>query len=419
MTNQGAIYDALCSATVNSVSADHHVHQKSTNQWQQRPSSPQPFIKLSIRVEDQDYVDLGFKPIVNNPESSITVPAMADTGCQSCLAGFKIVQQLGLTKNDLIPVKMRMHAANDRPINILGAIILRISGVDQNNNITETRQMTYITKNSNSVFLSKAACIDLGMISENFPTVVGLSSSSNLITDKHLSCNCPKRELPPPLPSKLPFPATSENRSKLQDYLLDYYKSSTFNTCEHQPLPLMSGPPLKLCIDPNADPVAHHSPIPVPVHWQKRVKADLDRDVRLGVIEPVPVGDPITWCHRMVVCSKKNGEPRRTVDLQPLNAHATRETHHTQSPFHQVRTIPEGVKKTVSDAWNGYHSVPLQPEDRHFTTFITPWGRYRYCTAPQGYVSSGDAYTRRFDEIAADFPTRSKLSTTLYCGMIH
>ena len=307
--NQGAIYDALCSATVNSVSADHHVHQKSTNNGNNaRQAHNHPFIKLSIRVEDQDYVDLRFKPIVNNPES-FTIPAMADTGCQNCLAGFKIVQRLGLTKNDFIPVKMRMHAANDRPINILGVIIMRISGVDQNNNVTETRQMTYITKDSNSVFLNKAACIDLGMISENFPTVGGVSSSINLITDKHHSCNCPKRELPPPLPSKLPFPATPENCSKLQDFLLDYYKSSTF-TCEHQPLPLMSGPPLKLCIDPNAVPVAHHSPIPVPVHWQERVKADLNRDVRLGVIEPVPVGDPITWCHRMVVCSKKNGEPR-------------------------------------------------------------------------------------------------------------
>ena len=224
-----------------------------------------------------------------------------------------------------------------------------------------------------------------------------------------LSCNCPRREFPLPLPTKLPCPATPENRAKLQGYILNYYKSSTFNTCEHQPLPLMSGPPLKLYIDPTADPVAYHTPIPVPIHWQEKVKADLDRDVRLGVIEPVPVGEPITWCHRMVVCSKKNGEPRRTVDLQPLNAHAIRETHHTPSPFHQVRTVPEGVKKTVSDAWNGYHSVSLQPEDRHFTTFITPWGRYRYCTAPQGYVSSGDAYTRRFDEIASDFPNKIKV----------
>ena len=150
-------------------------------------------------------------------------------------------------------------------------------------------------------------------------------------------------------------------------------------------------------------------PIPVPIHWQDEVKADLDRDVRLEVIEPVPVGEPVTWCHRMVVCSKKSGKPRCTVDFQPLNAHATRETHHTQSPYHQVRSVPPSTKKTVCDAWNGYHSVPLCTEDRHLTTFITPWGRYRYCTLPQGYIASGDSYFRRFDEIVSNVRNKIKV----------
>jgi len=184
--------------------------------------------------------------------------------------------------------------------------------------------------------------------------------------------------------------------------------SSTFNTCEHQTLPLMDGPPMKLMVDPNAEPVAHHTPVPVPLHWRDAVKAGLDHDVQLGVLEPVPIGEPVTWCHRMVVCPKKNGQPRRTVDFQALNAHATRETHHTPSPFHQARSVPNGKKKTVFDAWNGYHSVPICREDRHLTTFITPWGRYRYKTAPQGYIASGDGYTRRYDEIVSDIPNKTK-----------
>ena len=32
----------------------------------------------------------------------------------------------------------------------------------------------------------------------------------------------------------------------------------------------------------------------------------------------------------------------------------------------------------------------------------------RYCTTPQGYIASGDGYTQRFDEIAADFPNKTK-----------
>lgn len=165
---------------------------------------------------------------------------------------------------------------------------------------------------------------------------------------------------------------------------------------------------MRLMVDPKAKPVAHHNPIPVPLHWQEEVKAGLDQDVSLGVLEPVPVGEPVTWCHRMVVCAKKNGKPRRTVDFQALNLHATRETHHTQSPFHQARSIPSNTKKTVFDCWNGYHSVPLHEDDRHLTTFITPWGRYRYKTAPQGYIASGDGYSRRFDEIVSHVPNKTK-----------
>lgn len=221
-------------------------------------------------------------------------------------------------------------------------------------------------------------------------------------------CQCPRRTKPPPLPTSLPYPADEATKHKHKQYLLEYYRSSTFNTCEHQTLPLMDGPPMRFMIDPHATATAHHSPIPVPIHWQDKVKAGLDRDVRLGVIEPVPIGEPVTWCHRMVICAKKNGTPRRTIDLQPLNAFATRETHHTQSPFHQARSIPQGKKKTVFDAWNGYHSVPLHPNDRHYTTFITPWGRYRYCTAPQGYIASGDGYTRRYDEVVSSVPNKTK-----------
>ena len=103
-----------------------------------------------------------------------------------------------------------------------------------------------------------------------------------------------------------PFPATEANREKLQQYLLDHYATSMFNTCEHQALPLMDSLPMRLMIDPNAISVTHHSPIPVPLHWQDAVKVGLDRDVRLGVLEPIPIGEPVTWYHCMVICAKQN-----------------------------------------------------------------------------------------------------------------
>ena len=414
-----AVFDSLCGVTAtihpkrHPIRLSHHTYNELADTWLRSNSLPQPFINITASIALADYDYFGFpecKPIAANI-STIHLRCMADTGCQSCIAGIQTLSRLGLTKQNLMPVEMKMHTATNQGINILGATSLTLTGHKPDGKAIHTKQLVYITDDATKMFLSREACVALQLISHDFPTVgdIALNTISDSETKHELApCGCPRRKLPPPIPTELPFPPTEENRPKLEQHLRDLYKGSTFNVCPHQCLPRMSGPPMRLMIDETATPVAHHTPVPVPLHWHAEVKAGLDQDVRLNVIEPVPVGEPVTWCHRMVVCAKKSGKPRRTVDLQPLNKHALRETHHTRSPFHQARSIPPGTKKTVFDAWNGYHSVPICEDDRHFTTFITPWGRYRYCAAPQGYIASGDAYTRRFDEIVSDIPNHTK-----------
>ena len=60
-------------------------------------------------------------------------------------------------------------------------------------------------------------------------------------------------------------------------------------------------------IDTAVEPVTHHTPVPVPLHWQEDMKAGLVHDVSLGILEPAPVGEPVTWCHRMdgSMCQEK------------------------------------------------------------------------------------------------------------------
>ena len=81
---------------------------------------------------------------------------------------------------------MKMRAANNIGINILGAAILRYIGTDNNGTTVETRQLTYITDNSDKIFLSKEACIALGMISETFPTVGDVQQNSET-ADSYIS----------------------------------------------------------------------------------------------------------------------------------------------------------------------------------------------------------------------------------------
>lgn len=438
-SGEGAIFDILChndpysniaTITSQSIPIDHHIYSDLHNSWVKRPSKPQPFMKLKCSVHPEDYANLKLTLRKSSPYST-DLPVMADTGCQSCLAGMNTIQQLGLSQEDLLPVTMTMTGVSNDGIPILGAAILRFSGKTPSGDERTTRQLVYVTNTTPHVFLNREGCAELGMISHSFPTIGDIPKEASIScqfqidnektiqtpcvpghppksTGNTMPCGCPLRQKMPPKPKSLPFEPTDANRENLQQWLINYYRSSAFNMCKNQPLILMDSPPMRLMIDPSAHPTAFHNPLPVPLHWQEEVKAGLDQDVKLGVIEPVPIGDPVTWCHRMVVIPKKNGNPRRTVDFQPLNTHATRETHHTVSPFHQARSVPANTKKTVLDAWNGYHSVPLHEDDRHLTTFITPWGRYRYRVAPQGYIASGDSYTRRYDEIIADFPQKTK-----------
>ena len=149
-------------------------------------------------------------------------------------------------------------------------------------------------------------------------------------------------------------------------------------------------------------PIACHKPGKVPIHFKERVEAELRRDVRLGVLEEVPPNTPSKWCSRMCIQTKKNGNPRRVIDLQLLNKHAVRQTHAGESPFEIVSEVPPNTYRTTMDAWNGYHSVPIREEDRHLTTFVTSWGRFRYRTTPQGFLAAMDAYNHRFDLITRE-----------------
>ena len=410
------------------VTLDHHIYDSLGDTWYKRASAPQPTISVKVQAVPLDAESLRIETTVKKPTRSTTIPAVADTGCQSCLAGTPLLRHLGLNISHLIPTSMRMRAANQNAIVIVGALVLWLTATTESGQAMTTRQIVYFTHSTDKFFLSLEACKDLGIVPKTFPHVesdmIDASPPHSDDTEKipeENYCDCPPRQNPPSIPTALPFPATEENREKLEQWLLDYYKGSTFNICQHQILPMMSGPPMRLLIEDDATPVAYHNLIPVPIHWQEQVKAGLDQDVRLGVIEPVPVGTPVSWCHKMVVCAKKSGKPRRTVDFQALNRYAARETHHTQSPFHQARMVPANTRKTTFDAWNGYHSITLDPKDRHLTTFITPWGRYRYCVCPQGYIASGDAYTRRFDEIVSDIKNKTKVidDTIMWSGSIN
>ena len=363
------------------------------------PTAP-PTIEVRARLMEEVHTGYGIKC---QSEGYIPIVAVTDTGCQTSTAGVDILEKMGIEERYLVPTCHRIIGITDTRLRILGALMMEIEFNDR-----ITRQMVYISSNSCGLYLSETACKELGLIDKNFPNCVATACSATKPVEKDDSCKCIPRIDAPEMPSSIPFPPTEENVENLRNWFLKEFEASAFNTCSHQTLKMMTGAPMDIIFKPDYKEHRVHTPIEVPHYWKYDVKDDLDKDVRLGIIEPVPQGTPTTWCTRMVVTAKKTGKPRRTVDLQKLKEATLRETHYTPTPFGIVSVTPSETYKTVLDAWNGYHSLPLAKSARDATTFITEWGRYRYRRAPQGYHASGDAYTRRFDDITSEFERVSR-----------
>ena len=369
-----------------------------------RPAPP-PKLKIDVTLMRAAHRKFGCRWKEKGwKQSPLMIDAVADTGCQTCTAGTDIIKQL-CPLEYLVPTRHKIVGITDTSLSVVGMALIQISC----KNGRETKQAVYVSERIQGLYLSESALKELGLVSGEFPHQgfegdLVRSQSVKSTDEKLIECECLPRMPTPTRPSNLPYEPIVENIPRMKKWLLDKFKSSAFNTCAHQPLQTMTGEPVKVQFKEEAKPCAVHTPIPVPFHWKYQVKEEIERDVRLGIIEPVPQGAPTKWCSRMVVTSKKDGSPRRTVDLQKLNKATLRETHHTPSPFNLVSSIPNHTRKTVLDAWNGYHSLKLAGDAKESTTFITEWGRYRYCRAPMGFHASGDAYTRRFDDITVGFP---------------
>ena len=358
-----------------------------------------------------------FKLGMDGGLSGILVKGIADTGAQANLWGFAEYIAAGFLERQLNNVTSRFCAADKRPIGIVGAFDGILEGKSRDGRKTMCRSMVYVSRSVTGFFLSFDTLLDMQVLDSSFPVigaypknreVLGGIPYGQVCHSSDLCCQCPQRSAVPQKPRVLPFDPIPENIPKMKAWLLDRYGASSFNTCPHRPLQEMAGPPIEIHIDGSAKPKACHTAAPVPLHWQQKVREDLSRDEALGVIEKVPYGVPVVWCHRMVVTRKNDGTPRRTVDLSPLNKFCKRESFYSESPFLLARRVESKAWKSVTDAWNGFHSVPLRKSDRHLTTFITPFGRYLYNRAPQGFLSSGDGYNRRFDAILANFVRKER-----------
>ena len=254
-----------------------------------------------------------------------------------------------------------VHAANGSPLESLGKIQATLAVGDK-----EHRTTIHVYRNLEEALLSCSSLRALGILPRQWPNHV-LSLRSQSASD---------------------LPDLEATRAQLIEEFADVFDDAILKP--------MDGPPMDIKLQPGATPSCVNGARPIPFAFREQVKSQLDDMVDHNIIEPVT--EPSEWCHPIVLVDKRSSsEKRLTVDLHKLNDQVARPVHPARTPRDAVTSIGKAQYFTTLDARHGYWQVPLAESAKPLTTFITPWGRYRFCRNPQGFISAGDEFNCRTD----------------------
>ncbi|KAK3085333.1 hypothetical protein FSP39_001659 [Pinctada imbricata] len=160
---------------------------------------------------------------------------------------------------------------------------------------------------------------------------------------------------------------------------------------------MMKGEPVKIELRPEVPPYCVTTARRIPFPLMPKVKDELDRLERNGIIRKIT--EPTDWCSPIVPVTKRNGSVRICVDLKRLNEAVKRE-HYMLPNLEDIAPKLSGATVfSKLDAACGFHQVPLSEESQKLTTFITPFGRYCYTRMPFGISSAPEIFQRRISEI--------------------
>ena len=223
------------------VPLTHHIFDKERG-WLAKSSAPHPTILVSALPCPQDHSDFGHHVSDPGKLHNVQETVIADTGCQSTAIPASFAYKAGFKKKDFIPVVSKMNGAGRSDLGVQGAVVMEFTCSGLGRQTHSTKQLCYVCDRVDRVYLSRQGLADLNCIIPDFPIpapdpTVAATETNDENNDQ---CNCPIRSSQPPLlPTELP-PGIEHSSEQLKTWLLNYYGATTFNTCEHQQLPMMT-----------------------------------------------------------------------------------------------------------------------------------------------------------------------------------
>ena len=155
-------------------------------------------------------------------------------------------------------------------------------------------------------------------------------------------------------------------------------------------------------VDPHAKPYAampyRQSPM-----LQNELEKIIQQQLEQGVIERSDYGE---WASPAFLVKKHTTPPsyRLVVDYRRLNA----VSYNQVLPIPRIDSTLDQIGQTKPkifsslDLMSGFHQIPIRKQDRHYTAFLTPSGRYQFKRLPMGISSAPRSFQAVLNAIFAN-----------------
>ena len=144
-------------------------------------------------------------------------------------------------------------------------------------------------------------------------------------------------------------------------------------------------------------PVAKH---PYKLSHKKReiVRAQVADLLKKDIIEPChsPYASPV------LVIPKKDGSHRMVLDYRELNKISVKRRWPLPRMSDILDRLTDANWISRLDLKHAFYQIPLNPQDRHKTAFVTPNGQYQFKRMPFGLHGAPSTFQRTMDELLAD-----------------
>ena len=133
----------------------------------------------------------------------------------------------------------------------------------------------------------------------------------------------------------------------------------------------------------------------IPIGQQGIIDDELDRMLRLGVIEP----SESPWRSQIVLSRKKNGQIRFCVDYRCVNLVTRKDCYPLPNILETFDKLSGAQYFSTLDLASGYWQIAMETEDREKTAFAAKQGLYHFTVMPFGLCNAPATFERLMDKI--------------------